>query len=187
MTRECGSCTLCCKLLPVVPLGKLGGQRCTYQRHGKGCSIYASRPPPCRAWSCVWLLNAPEARDLSRPDRVRYVIDPMPDFVRLRDNETGTVTNLPVIQIWLDAIDAHTDPGLRAYLAAEAERTGMGALARTPGNNGAIGLFAPAISADRQWHIVHSEFKPEQQHSAADIAEAMAAAGLNVKMELVEE
>src|SRR5215204_5002491 len=187
VTRKCGSCSLCCKLLPVIPLGKVGGERCKYQRHGKGCAIYANRPEPCRAWSCVWLLNSPEARNLSRPDRVRYVIDPMPDFVRLVDNETGKVTTWPVIQIWLDTLDAHTDPGLRAYLAAQAKRTGMAALARTPGNKDAVGIFAPCISSDRQWHIVDTNFKPEQEHSPADIAEAMQAAGLSVKIEMSAE
>ena len=39
MTRQCGSCTLCCKLIPVEELHKAAGQRCQHVRAGKGCSI----------------------------------------------------------------------------------------------------------------------------------------------------
>jgi hypothetical protein len=184
--RQCGGCTLCCKLVPVRELGKPGGARCDHQRHRKGCAIYSGRPPSCRTWSCKWLIDGEALRDLRRPDRVGYVIDPMPDFVRLVDDATGKVTELPVIQIWLDRPDAHRDPALRAWLDAEAQRVGMGALARMPGNNDAIGLFAPSISADKQWHEVTTNFKPEAQHSSADIARVMAAAGLRTEIALEE-
>ena len=185
--RQCGACTLCCKLLPVRELGKLGGERCEHQRHGKGCAIYSARPPSCQTWSCKWLLDGEALRDLRRPDRVGYVIDPMPDFVRLTDNDTGAVTELPVIQIWLDHPDAHRDPALRAWLDGEAQRVGMGALARMPRNNDAIGLFAPSISSDKQWHEVRTNFKPEEQHSAADIARVMAERGLRTRIVMEEE
>ena len=41
MTRHCGGCTLCCKLIPVEELNKPAGARCKHVRTGKGCSIYA--------------------------------------------------------------------------------------------------------------------------------------------------
>src|SRR5262245_37028912 len=92
-TRHCGECTLCCKLLPVhggplingirMPsdLDKPAGERCKYQRHGKGCTVYKSYKMPtcCRVWNCRWLVND-DTQDQSRPDRSHLVIDIVPDF-----------------------------------------------------------------------------------------------------------
>ena len=78
MTRQCGDCQLCCKLLPVPPLEKKAGQRCQHQKFGKGCTVYHSRagmPMECSIWNCRWLVND-DADELSRPDRVHYVIRP---------------------------------------------------------------------------------------------------------------
>ena len=190
MNRQCGECTLCCKLLPVPPIHKPAGKRCQYQRHGKGCTIYARRPSACEMWSCQWVLGGTGTERLSRPDRVHYLIDPVADYIRMTyDDKSDKPLELPVIQIWLDAgfPDAHRDPALRAYLESEAERTGMAALVRPAGNVGALGLFAPAISEDKQWHEVTTNFHPEDQHSAADIARVMEAQGLRTVIETTDD
>jgi hypothetical protein len=36
MTRQCGDCQLCCKLLPVPPLQKAAGVACRFQKFHKG-------------------------------------------------------------------------------------------------------------------------------------------------------
>ena len=54
--RECGSCTLCCKLLAVPGLDKPAGQFCRHCVPGKGCNIYRDRPEVCQAWNCGWLV-----------------------------------------------------------------------------------------------------------------------------------
>jgi hypothetical protein len=78
-------------------------------------------PPCCHFWNCRWLVNDDTA-DLSRPDRAHYVIDLLPDYVTVIDNETGEKTNVEVIQIWCDPKypDAHRDPALRRYLERRA-------------------------------------------------------------------
>jgi uncharacterized protein len=58
--RECGSCSLCCRLLEISAerapeIGdKPAGMMC---RHcaAPGCSIYGSRPQLCADFKCVWL------------------------------------------------------------------------------------------------------------------------------------
>jgi hypothetical protein len=55
--RICGTCTLCCKLLPVPSLQKLAGERCKHQRAFKGCAIYKDRPWACRTLACRWLAD----------------------------------------------------------------------------------------------------------------------------------
>ena len=72
--RTCGPCSLCCTVLRVDELGKLGGAHCVHQnRRGPGCSIHPRRPGICRAYRCLWLSGGLEGRD--RPDRLGAVLD----------------------------------------------------------------------------------------------------------------
>ena len=73
--RACGSCSLCCRVLRVDEIGKLGGDPCIHQRRGGGCGIHATRPGICRAYRCLWLKGGLEAAD--RPDRLGAVVDLM--------------------------------------------------------------------------------------------------------------
>jgi hypothetical protein len=53
--RQCGTCTLCCKVLEVTDLGKPVNTVCNHIRTGGGCEIYDQRPRQCRSFSCAWL------------------------------------------------------------------------------------------------------------------------------------
>lgn len=74
--RVCGGCTLCCTLLRVDELRKLGGTKCAQLRQapeGPGCSIHEKRPRICRAYACLWLSGGLDEGD--RPDRLGAVLD----------------------------------------------------------------------------------------------------------------
>jgi hypothetical protein len=71
--RACGACSLCCTVLRVDELAKLGGTRCVHQRAEGGCAIHARRPAICRGYRCLWLTGALEDGD--RPDRLGAVLD----------------------------------------------------------------------------------------------------------------
>jgi hypothetical protein len=71
--RACGPCSLCCTLLRVDELAKLGGTRCLHQGAGGGCEIHPRRPAICRSYRCLWLQGALEPAD--RPDRLGAVLD----------------------------------------------------------------------------------------------------------------
>jgi hypothetical protein len=98
LMKTCGTCTLCCELLPVKELEKGSFTRCPLSRevpHAKvGCSIYARRPFGCRNWSCVWLVS-PGAPDEYRPDRVGFVVDQTFDLVQVEGKEMAAA------QIWV--------------------------------------------------------------------------------------
>ena len=130
--RQCGDCQLCCKLLPVKTLAKGAGVRCGHQRAHKGCAVYRrpGMPAECALWVCRWLIND-DAAVLRRPDRAHYVIDVVPDFVTLQEDETGKVQHIQVVQVWVDPgfPDAHRDPALRAWL----NRRGLHGVAPQPG------------------------------------------------------
>jgi hypothetical protein len=195
--RVCGDCQLCCKLLPIAAksrnwhietieaairvgvltraeadttvrdFDKPAGERCPHQRHRKGCAIYPQRPFGCRFWNCRWLIND-DTDDLSRPDRVHYVIDVSPDYVKVREDGQQLRT-IPVIQIWADRHyrDAWLDPALRAYLERRG-REGWAALVRINNNREAYFVCPPAMSKDGKWHTIHSVIGVEPEHSIED-------------------
>ncbi|MCA9509275.1 MAG: hypothetical protein KC560_01135, partial [Myxococcales bacterium] len=74
--RVCGTCSLCCTVLRVDPLRKLGGVDCVHQRGGEaGCAIHgrAERPALCGAYRCAWLKGQLDLAD--RPDRLGATVD----------------------------------------------------------------------------------------------------------------
>ena len=72
--RTCGDCSLCCTVLRVDPLRKLGGIDCVHQQPSAPCcQIHPKRPPICRAYSCLWLGGALDEED--RPDKLGAVLD----------------------------------------------------------------------------------------------------------------
>jgi len=171
--RQCGECQLCCRLLPVVALDKLANQKCRHQKFGKGCAVYHRRgmPSECAIWNCRWLVSD-DTDDLSRPDRSHYVIDMMPDFVTVRDDNTGNSFPIEVVQVWVDPKhrDAHRDPALRAYLSRRAAE-GKAALIRY-GSNEAFTLLAPSFCDDGEWHE-EGGTSENRTHTVTEIAEAL--------------
>jgi len=78
--RTCGRCTLCCTVLRVDELHKLGGVPCRAQRApaeaerlGGGCGVHARRPTVCRGYRCLWLQG--KLDDADRPDQLGAVLD----------------------------------------------------------------------------------------------------------------
>lgn len=165
MTRRCGECTLCCKVMPVGQIGKPANTRCQHLR-AKGCTVHsmARYPSSCSLWQCVWL-QQPDA-DLPRPDRAHYVIDPYLDYIELAYR--GERERLDVVQVWVDPKhpNAHRDPKLRAYLADRAERVHQAGLVRFDEVR-ALALFAPAFTTGGWIEVEHMCLG--RQHTVAEI------------------
>jgi hypothetical protein len=168
LIRQCGECTLCCKLLPVRELKKAANTRCQFQQFHKGCKIYAKRPPSCAIWSCRWLTNQ-DTHDLQRPDQAHYVLDSEPDFVTVFDHKTQQTHKMPVIQLWIDPKfpKAYRDPALRRYLLRRSEEGFIG-IARFNSED-AITLIPPTMASDRQWLEIRGEHTEE--HTPAELLE----------------
>jgi hypothetical protein len=71
--RACGACSVCCTVLRVDELAKLGGVACLHQRAEGGCTIHPRRPAICRVYACLWLRGRLD--DADRPDRLGAVLD----------------------------------------------------------------------------------------------------------------
>lgn len=163
LDRKCSACQLCCKLLPVRSIDKKANQRCVHQRAGKGCMVYHHRSMPmdCKLWSCQWLTNT-DTIGLGRPDRVHYVIDMMPDMIKVEQAD-GTAAEITVLQIWVDPAfpHAHRDPALRRYVEMIAARDRTPTLIRyTPGH--AFVLIAPCLNREGVWLEAGSNLAAEK-------------------------
>lgn len=188
LQRQCGSCELCCRLLPVLSLGKEAGKRCIHQRgvlhtKGPGCAVHhdprAGFPSECGQWDCRWLVDP--SLDAPRPDLAHYVVDIIPDFILARDDRDlpgDEPRKQPVIQIWCDPSypDAHRDPALRAWLETQ---DGYAALVRYD-NIDAIFLIPPRLSSCGTWEEVGGGRMTQQgtMHSAEEIAGVLHNAGI---------
>ncbi len=101
--RACEECSLCCVVLRVDELAKLGGTPCPELRApeaGGGCGIHARRPGICRGYRCLWLQGGLEATD--RPDRLGAVLDLLTTGaetrLEIREAEPGAFECSPRLQ-----------------------------------------------------------------------------------------
>ncbi len=80
--RDCGTCTLCCKVFDVPVLEKPAGQWCKHCSPGRGCGIHETRPDHCRAFHCMWMLE-PWMGPEWKPERAKFVltIEPISKFL----------------------------------------------------------------------------------------------------------
>jgi hypothetical protein len=58
--RSCGECSMCCNLLEIKTpeLRKPANQGCRHCLPRNGCAIYERRPPVCRTFACLWLIDS---------------------------------------------------------------------------------------------------------------------------------
>jgi hypothetical protein len=176
MERQCGECTLCCKLVPVKELNKPANTKCEHQRTLKGCAIYSKRPQSCYWWNCRWLVNN-DTQDLRRPDRSHYVIDLVPDFILAVDKDQ--TYQIQTVQIWIDPKypDAWKDPSLREYLIRRGEEHIVAQIRF--GNEKCIILIPPNMSETKDWIIKDGILN--EPGNVAQIANDLEAQGIEVR------
>jgi len=76
--KECGPCTMCCKILVIEELEKDAGPLCKHCKVGKGCKIYSKRPDTCREYECSWMTDRTMSPQL-RPDKTGTILQIDPD------------------------------------------------------------------------------------------------------------
>jgi hypothetical protein len=81
--RQCGDCTLCCKVMAIEALAKPANAWCPHCRPGRGCTIYPARPDECASFNCLWRVN-----DLLdehwKPSRSKLVLTTSEDGIKVR-------------------------------------------------------------------------------------------------------
>ncbi len=81
--RQCGDCTLCCKVMAIEELAKPASAWCPHCEPGRGCRIYPDRPVECRSFSCVWLVNE-LLEEHWKPSRSKLVLTTSEDGLEVR-------------------------------------------------------------------------------------------------------
>ncbi len=71
--RECGTCTMCCKVFRIPEVDKVAGQWCRHVAQGRGCSIHATRPDVCRTFFCHYLRNGQLGPEW-KPAQAKFVL-----------------------------------------------------------------------------------------------------------------
>lgn len=128
--RQCGECTLCCKVVEVEEINKPRGEWCRFSRSHKGCSLYPNHPISCKQYSCMWLLtNLP---DEMRPDRIHAVIDLLSTpITAIVDNKKVTIQ---CVQVFVDPKfpDAYNHGILKSFIVHSYRLDATATLIRTP-------------------------------------------------------
>lgn len=71
--RECGNCSMCCKLPSIAVLDKPADKWCQHCKPGlNGCQIYDARPSVCSDFKCEWLRE--DVEDIWRPTVAKMVL-----------------------------------------------------------------------------------------------------------------
>ena len=71
--RECGECSLCCKLMGIATIDKPAGKWCPHCKADRGCGIYEQRPQECRNFVCGWL-RGPQLDERWKPSFCKFVL-----------------------------------------------------------------------------------------------------------------
>ena len=71
--RECGDCTMCCKIMGIIELDKPPGIWCGHCKPARGCAIYESRPRECRTFVCGWL-HSPDLDERWKPSVCKFLL-----------------------------------------------------------------------------------------------------------------
>jgi hypothetical protein len=160
--RQCGDCTLCCKLVPVKEIDKPANTRCKHQRQIKGCLVYHTNKMPfsCHIWNCRWLVND-DTHNLARPDRSHFVIDIMPDFVIALDGDKKI--QIQVVQIWCDANyrDAWKTPSMHDYMMRRGAE-GIASMIRYDSYD-AIIVIPPNMNSEKKWMIRSGDMREKSE------------------------
>ena len=144
--RQCGDCSLCCKLLAIKELNKPVNEWCTHCNH-TSCMIYDTRPESCREFECLWMQAPVLLPESLKPSRSKVV---------LSSTEDG------------EAIVAHVD---QTYPRAHMEGP-MKAFLRKIAEKGT--LVIAVIGEDRQF-LYSGKNLPEKYRKAIQKIEALQA------------
>jgi hypothetical protein len=144
--------------LLVRELDKAANERCQHQGRG-GCAIYHKFgfPHSCALWSCRWLVDD-ETEGLRRPDRTGYVVDIMPDIVRVGEiGSEAAARDIPCFQVWCDPArpEAWRDPALLRFAAHRAAENGEIMLVRYSSAK-AITVLAPSTNPTGEWVVIEN-------------------------------
>lgn len=90
---NCGSCTLCCKLMEIKATESPVGKWCKFCDPKKGCRIYTNRPDECRKFLCAYA-QMENVDEKFRPDHCKMIFEKISDraFFGIMDKHPDKIT-----------------------------------------------------------------------------------------------
>lgn len=80
--RDCGGCTLCCKVMAVKALDKPGGTWCAHCSFSQGCTIHETKPDECRDFYCGYLMM-PNLDERWKPSVSKLIVVAAPEEAKM--------------------------------------------------------------------------------------------------------
>lgn len=108
---ECGTCTLCCKLLNIEETLSKPGYYCKYCKENIGCDIYDDRPEACKIFECAWKQMEHVGIEL-RPDLCGVLFEKWSNTVMLGI----TVINNPLLDLIFRQIKGFNGEGISVLM-----------------------------------------------------------------------
>jgi uncharacterized protein len=112
--RECGECTLCCRLLGVHELDKEPLIECKHCSASVGCKIYKERPNECKDFNCAWLLG--ETPEELKPSKSWVVLSDLKVDIERLGLEYAEDRKIVVVYVDPDHPKAHKTGKMELYL-----------------------------------------------------------------------
>jgi hypothetical protein len=111
--KDCGKCSLCCKLIDVPGLAGAGEwcPNCKPGMSGGGCRIHDDRPSICLGYNCFW--RAESWPDKFRPDKCKVIFEALPGVHTILisiDPSTPSAWKENNIQIVIDKLKSKGRP-----------------------------------------------------------------------------
>lgn len=72
--RSCEGCTMCCKLMEIDVLAKPRAVWCPHCNQKRGCTIYETRPEPCRIFYCGYR-KVPALDERWKPSKAKFLVN----------------------------------------------------------------------------------------------------------------
>jgi hypothetical protein len=131
--NQCGTCTLCCKLVHVDEINKPVGKWCDHCALGKGCKIYDTRPTECRTWNCLWLQGAFGSHPDLRPDKCKVVVGYQAGFLMVVEDASPPKSGLRFVEELKTmgkpmVIKRYGQPGIKLVNATSKEALAAGVI-----------------------------------------------------------
>lgn len=163
MSRQCGECTLCCKLIPVEEINKERGKWCKFAKSHKGCMVYhkPAFPLSCGVWTCLW--QSGQIPEWAWPHKIHCVFDIAMETLSVTDNKTGKTEHLQAMQCWVDDKypEAYRSKEAR-WIIEQAAQRGYPTIIRFVDPWKGLVIWAPPFF--ETWTEVPSEVRADSEH-----------------------
>ncbi len=162
--RECGDCTLCCKVMAIEELEKPAGSWCQQCKIGSGCKRYIERPAECQNFNCLWLVD----------DRLGPQWKPVKSKIVLTTSEDG--------------LEVRCDPGFPNAWRKEPYRTQIGQWAEAGEVNDVavlviVGSKMTLVTSNREFNlgVVHTDERIVRELDGTHVVSATVVKASNIQ------